>query len=145
MIAGAAGIVLFLVMFLDWYGVSAEGFGVDISVGGNAWEVFSLIDLILFLVAAVAIAQAVLRATGNMPTGLPAPPAMIVAGAGALAVLLILFRLIVSPVDTDGLDGVDVSRKIGIFLGLIAAGAITFGGYTAMKEREEGTAPPPAA
>ena len=52
---------------------------------------------------------------------LPQPPGLIIAGAGAFAVLLILFRLIVIPDGDVDVDGVDFSRKIGIFLGLIAA------------------------
>jgi predicted dienelactone hydrolase len=37
-----------------------------------------------------------------------------------------------------------VSRKIGVFLGLIAAAGVAFGGYTAMNERGSGTGPPAA-
>ena len=55
--------------------------------------------------------------------------------------LLILFRLIVIPDGDVDVDGVDFSRKIGIFLGLIAAAGITFGGWTAMNERASGQAP----
>ena len=39
-------------------------------------------------------------------------------------------------------DAIDFSRKIGVFLGLIAAGGIAYGGYTAMNERASGAAPP---
>ncbi len=137
MIAGVAGLLLFLFMFISWYGI--DGF----DGGFNAWESFGFIDILLFLVAALAIAQAVLRATGKMPTGLPVPPATIVAIAGAVAVVLILFRLIFTPGDEDvfGVE-IDITRKIGIFLGLLAAAGVAFGGYTAMNEREKGEAPP---
>lgn len=144
MIAGASGVALFIFMLLPWYGVSADvkGIGSLGSVNVNAWESFSFIDLLLFLAAAVAVGMAVARAMGAMPSGLPAPPGMIVAGAGGLAVLLILFRILNTPGEDLSGIGVNVGRKIGIFLGLIAAGGITFGGWTAMNERASGEAPP---
>ncbi len=85
----------------------------------------------------MAIGLVVARAANAMPD-LPQPPGLIVAAAGAFAVLLILFRLIVVPDGDVDVDGVDFSRKIGIFLGLIAAAGITFGGWTAMNERASG-------
>jgi len=138
MVAAVSGVALFIVMFLPWYGVSAGGLSLNV----NAWESFSFIDILLLLVALLAIGLALARATGNLPADLPAPAGLIVAGAGALALLLILFRLLNTPGDDlSGVDGVDIGRKIGIFLGLIAAGGITFGGYTAHTERASGKAP----
>ena len=82
---------------------------------------------------------------GNIPGGLPAPPGMIVAIAGAVALVLILFRILSLPGPDIDIEGVDFGRKIGIFLGLIAAGGITFGGYTAMNERAGSAGAAPAA
>ena len=142
MIAGVAGLLLLLFMFLNWYGVDVDVAGISTGLGdANAWESFSFIDLLLFLAAAVAIAVTVARALGALPA-LPMPPGQIVAIAGAIAVLLILFRLIFPP--DFGVDGFDVGRKFGIFLGLLAAAGIAFGGYTAMNERDSGEAPPAA-
>ena len=106
----------------------------------SAWEAFGFIDILLFLVLAVALGLVVARAADAMPD-LPQPPGLIIAAAGAFAVLLILFRLIVVPDGNVDVDGVDFSRKIGIFLGLIAAAGITFGGWTAMNERASGEFP----
>ena len=49
---------------------------------------------------------------------------------------LILFQLICTPgVDTGGIDiDIDLGRKIGIFLGLIAAAGIAYGGWRAGNE-----------
>ena len=138
MIAGVSAIALFLFMLLPWYGASAS-FGGG-SVNGSAWKVFSFIDILLLLVIIVAVGLVVARAMDAMPE-LPQPPGLIIAGAGAFAVLLILFRLIVIPDGDVDVGGVDFSRKIGIFLGLIAAAGITFGGWTAMNERASGQAP----
>jgi len=140
MIAGVGGLLLFLFMFLNWYG--AEPDGVE-PVAGNAWELFSLIDLLLFLAALLAVAVAVARAAGKLPE-LPIPPDQIVAIAGAVAVVLVLFRLIFTPGDGEEVAGVEleVTRKLGVFLGLLASAAIAFGGYAAMNERASGEAPP---
>ena len=100
----------------------------------------------LFLCALVAIAVAVMRANGSVPE-MPWPPGMVVASAGALATVIILFRIIVpgdGPLDElAGIAGVDpdATRKIGAFIGLIAAGAMAYGGYTAINERASGVAP----
>jgi hypothetical protein len=144
MVAGVSAVALFIFMFFPWYGIKTEfeGLGDIEGANGNAWEVFSFIDILLFLVVVVTIGMVLARAAGAMPSNLPAPAGTIVAAAGALAVLLILFRLISAPDPDITGDAVDLSRKIGIFLGLIAALGITFGGYTAMNERTTGQAPP---
>ena len=140
MIAGVSAIALFVFMLLPWYGVSASFGGVGISDSASAWEAFGFIDILLFLVLAVALGLVIARAADAMPD-LPQPPGLIIAAAGAFAVVLILFRLIVVPDGNVDVDGVDFSRKIGIFLGLIAAAGITFGGWTAMDERASGKFP----
>jgi hypothetical protein len=138
LIAGISGLVLLIDLWFDWYGVKFSGAGgvlqgVNIGASGNAWEIFSLIDIILFLVSLLAIGLAVLRGMNRVPDT-PWPTGTIVAGAGGLAVLLILFRLIDSPIDTHGVPNIDVSRKFGIFLGLIAAAGVAYGGWRAMQE-----------
>ncbi len=144
--AAVSGAALLLFMFLPWYGVG--GGSVDVpggdsistpGVNANAWEVLSYIDILLFLIAVVAIGLVVARAADALPAGLPAPPGTILLAAGALAVLLILFRILSVP--GPDVEGFEIGRKIGIFLSLIAAGGIAFGGHTASKERTSGAAP----
>ena len=145
MIAGAGGLVLLISLFLSWYGIEVEGVPGIEGANLNAWESFGFIDLLLFLAAAAAIAQAVIRAMG-VDLNLPAPLAQIIAIVGAAALLLVIFRLLVTP-EADALfgAGIDLTRKFGIFVGLIGAAAIAFGGFTAMRERAGGEAPPAAA
>ncbi len=126
MVAGVSGLLLFVFMFVAWYDI---GF-----IGLNAWQAFSLVDLLLFLVVAAAVALPLLRAAGAMPALPPATPGRIVAVAGALAFVVVLGRLLVPPFATD--------REIGVFLGLLATAGIAFGGYTAARERTTGAAPP---
>ena len=143
MIAGVSGAVLILFMLiLDWWGYDEESIG---SVGFSAFEWMSFLDIVLFLIGALAVAAAVARAAGAMPSDLPQPPGLIVAAAGALAVLIILFRILIpgdGPAGVGDLIELDSTRKLGAFLGLIAAGGIAFGGWTAMNERASGQAPP---
>ena len=138
-IAGAAGIALLLIMFIfGWFSYGEGAF----SASGNAWETMELIRFIILLAALAGIALAVVSASNtqvNMPVALSA----ITAGLGILAVLLIIFRIISPPdfgigdiADATGQD-FDVGRDIGVFLGLIAAAAVAYGGWKAMEE--EGT------
>lgn len=134
-IAGASGIALLLIMFIfDWFTVEAAG-GLGPSFGGNAWDTMEIIRFILLLTALAAIALAVVSATQSkvdMPVALSA----ITAGLGILSVVLIIFRII-SPPDGGVGDLIDVGRAIGVFLGLIAAAGVAYGGYLAMQD--EGT------
>jgi hypothetical protein len=137
-IAGGSAVLLFIFMFFDWFKVDVDGGNglFSLSVGGNAWEAFSTIDIILMIVILAAVAVAVIRisdAVFEPPFSLNAAVAIL----GGIAVLLILYRIIDPPGDTGGVPGVDISPAIGIFLGLIAAAGITYGGYRAMQE--EGT------
>jgi hypothetical protein len=137
LIAGIAGLVLLIDLWFKWYGVKVSAGGAlqnfSIGVSANAWESFGFIDIILFLVALIAIGVAVLRALDRLPD-MPYSPAALVTGAGGLALLLILYRTIDTPVDTHGVNGIDVTRKFGLWLGLLSAAAITYGGWRAMQE-----------
>lgn len=162
MIAAVSAILLLLIMFIfDWFG---NDFG-----GANAWESFSVIDIILFITIIVAIGLAVMAANAQT-VDLPVAGSALVAGLGILSVLLILFRIIDVPdfggagaaleeAEALGIDtgGAEIGRKIGVFLGLIAAGGIAYGGYRSMQEegtsfgaqgdrlqnRDAGSSPPP--
>lgn len=149
LVAAGSAAALFIFMFLPWYSgkasISVPGGG-EFSASDNAtaWEAFSTIDVLLCVVVLLAIAMLAARAAAAIPANLPAPPGLIVAAAGAMAVLLILYRLIDAPgageVSGAGID-LDIDRKLGIFLGLLAAAGISYGGYTAARERPTGEAP----
>jgi hypothetical protein len=146
LIAGVSGLALLVVMFLPWYGVDFNFGGVSDSETVNAWEVFSWIDILLFLAALAAVGSAVVKlADVDLPD---VPVAAIVAGLGAVAVLLVVYRVI----DTPGPDipqiienNIDFGRKFGLFLGLIAAGGVAYGGYRQMSEAPQPAQPAPPA
>ncbi len=118
-IAGISGVALFVVMFLPW-------FGVDATV--NAWEAFDFIDVVLMLAVISGVGMAAL-AVAQSNVQLPVAASAITAGIGIVGALVVLYR-IVDPVG-------DADRKIGLYLGLIAAVAVAAGGWLAMQE--EGT------
>ncbi len=135
-VAAAAAVLLFILMFFDWYSVSVSvgPFG-DVGGGLSAWQAFDFVDIYLFIVILAAIGLAVLTATERSPA-LPVTASVIVTALASLGALFVLYRLLDTPIG-DVPDGVDVGRKIWAFLGLIAVAAIAYGGYLSM--REEGT------
>jgi hypothetical protein len=135
-IAAGAAVLLFILMFFDWYSVSVNAGPLGaFSVGGSAWQAFDFIDIYLMIVILAAIGLAVVTATERTPA-LPVTASVIVTALAGLGTILVLYRLIDTPVG-DVPDGVDVSRTVWAFLGLVAIAAITYGGYLSM--REEGT------
>jgi hypothetical protein len=137
-----AAILLFVLMFFGWYGVAwkngSESLGGVITsvAGGNAWQTLEVLPLFLMLAIAVAVGAALLRLSGS--DWKPAiPPGVAVCVLGLLAALGIVGRMI-SPPDLGGEGvGYNVSLELGIFLALIAALGIVYGGWRAMAE--EGT------
>jgi hypothetical protein len=126
-VAGASGLALLLVMFLPWFGgdqlVDLPGVGTVTAESENsdAWESFALIDLVLFAAAAVAISYALTEL----------PPPIVLTVLGTVAVALVFIRIVSPPDLGDLVAGVDASvgRRIGVFLGLLAAGGVAAAGY----------------
>ena len=128
-------------MFFTWFGVEvsgAGGFSGSVpGAGGSAWDALDFIPIILVITIIAALAVATLRLTDSTYEP-PVSMNAVVAALGGLSVLLILFRIIDPPsFGSFGGVSVDGTLEIGIFLGLIAAAGIAYGGYVAMKE--EGT------
>jgi hypothetical protein len=137
-IAAIGGVLLFILLFFDWYDVSiSTGIAGIGSIGGgiSAWDAFDVIDIYLLITALVAVGLAVLTATQRTPA-LPVTASVVTAAVGAIATLLILYRIIATP-GGDLPSSVDVSPTFWAFAGLVAAAGVTYGGYLSM--REEGT------
>jgi hypothetical protein len=140
LIAGVSGIALFVFMFFSWFGVDSPGEiqvpgGFQLGVEGSvdAWEAFDFIDIVLLLAVVGGVGLMVLAAAQSN-VQLPVAASAIAAGLGILATLLVLYRVIDPP---DIVEGLDTTRKVGVFLGLIASAGIAIGGWMAMQE--EGT------
>jgi hypothetical protein len=137
-IAGGSAILLFIFMFFEWFGVEVTGVGgFSGSVpgeGGSAWDALDFIPIVLLIAIVAALVLAGLRLTDSAYEP-PVPMSTIVTVLGVISVLLILFRIVFPPSFGDfGGVSVDATLSLGIFLGLIAAGGIAFGGYSTMKE-----------
>jgi len=137
-IAGGSAILLFIFMFFEWFGVEVTGVGgFSGSVpgeGGSAWDALDFIPIVLLIAIVAALVLAGLRLADSAYEP-PVPMSVVVAVLGAVSVLLIVFRIVVPPsFGSFGGVSVDATLSLGIFLGLIAAGGIAFGGYSTMKE-----------
>jgi hypothetical protein len=133
-IAGVSAILLFIFMFFDWFTASASNGLFSVSVGGSAWDALDVIPIILLIAIVAAVGVAVVRLSDAVFEPSISINA-VVSILGAISFLLILYRII-SPPDS-GISEVSVDPALGIFLSLIAAAGITYGGYRAMQE--EGT------
>jgi hypothetical protein len=137
-VAGVSAVLLFIFMFFDWFSVEVSGgsgvFTASAVAGGSAWDALDFIPIVLIVTILAAIGVAVLRLTDSAFEP-PISANAVVAVLGGVSVLLILFRIVDAPGggSVPGLS-VDVSPAIGIFLGLLAAAGITYGGYRAMQE-----------
>jgi hypothetical protein len=130
-VAGIGGLALFVFLFFDWFGGGAEVSGSLVNgtatlshPGISGWDALAdLPGFLIILSGASGIALAYLAAAGQR-VNIPARRGAVTALLGALAVLLILWRMVAgSP-----------TLKIGVFLGLAAAIAITAGALMALGE-----------
>lgn len=123
LIAAGGGVVLFVSLFLNWF------------LEASAWEIFDLTDILLAVLALLAIAVGGSTAAGN-PVGVP--PAALSTGG-----LVGLGMVVTYVFEAD-------ERGFGIFLSLLAVIAIIVGalglarGAAAPTSRTP-SAPPPAS
>jgi hypothetical protein len=134
LIAGAGGVLLIISLFLDWVsGVTLPAANISVG-GGNAFDVFSGMDIIMLIVGIAAIGLA--GAAALEASGLPANAAL---GVSVLGLITFGWAL--------GWDLEFSDAGIGAWLGLVAAAAIAYGGFQASQESVSTTPPPrtPAA
>jgi hypothetical protein len=141
-IVGAGAVAFFIILFLfKWYGVSSNVgavSGLNLNVSRSGWDTFTNSRWIWIITIIVGLGSVVLVAT-QRKLELPLQPGVIVAGLGALSTVLILYRIVHHPTANASFGSfhASVGIKLGIWLGLIAAMALTYGGYLQMQE--EGT------
>jgi hypothetical protein len=124
MIAGIAGVVLLVSLFLDWVSgitITNPVTGASISGGGgSAFDVFSAMDIIMLIVAVVAIAWAVAPAAGQT---VPPQSGLII---GLLGVAIVGFTL--------GFVLETSDAGIGAWLGFVASIALTYGAFESNRQ-----------
>jgi len=140
LIAAVGGIVLLIVLlFVNWYSAGAEvttPLG-SVSVEGDfgAWDgqgfLGTIANLIILAAAIAAVGLAILTATSRT-VALPVAASALTAGLGIAAVVMVALRMLFQPGPNALID-----LKFGIWLALISAAVVAYGGWEAMKE--EGT------
>ena len=133
-LAGVAGLVLILVMFLfAWFTIDLPNVN-----GFDAFDAFD--DWVNIILVFTAFAGMSLAVFGGGVSRLPVSLSVLTTVLGAISALIVLIYLISPPgVPTFGEAAVEVElgRKIGVWLGLISAIGVAVGGYLTMQE--EGT------
>ncbi|MET0687047.1 MAG: hypothetical protein ABW060_17135 [Solirubrobacteraceae bacterium] len=122
LVAGAGGFALLASMFLHWYGLALPG-GPEVT----AWQAFSVLDVVLALLALVPFALVFTQATRDSPA-LPVLFSVLTACAGAIAALLILYRIANQPGPNDV-----VEVEAGAWLAFLAAVVVAAGGWASMR------------
>jgi hypothetical protein len=129
-VIGGSGIALFIFSFFPW-------FGVDTPIGSyseNGWStVFSLLAILIGVAMVVVV---LLPAFGVELPELGMPWSQILFIAGIVAAVLCLLQLLIG----NSTAGFDLDRKIGVFLGLLAAIGLAAGGF--LRKQEGDTAAP---
>lgn len=113
-VAGAAGVVLLVSLFLDWYD------------GDSAWESLAVLDVILALLALSAMAIPVVTAAYRVPA-LPLAHQSLTVLAGSGVLLLVVGRVLNLPGDAT-------ERDLGLWLALAATLGVVGGALLAMRD-----------
>ncbi len=137
-LAAVSGVALIASLFLPCYEGGFDGFG-GYSGGDpvfTAWEAFAVLDVVFaiggLLGAAVLVVTASQR-TPALPVALQATGVLV----GTIVTALVLYRLI----DVPGLETgsaaeayTDEQRRVGLWLGVLAALGLTAGSFLAMRD-----------
>jgi hypothetical protein len=115
-IVGACGVLILVALFAPWYG----------NPSSSAWEAFTILDVILALLALAALSVPLVTATHRVPA-VPLAIESLTALFGSIGVLLVVIRVLNLPDDLHG-------REWGLWLGLVAALGIAGGALVAMRD-----------
>jgi hypothetical protein len=121
-VAGVAGAVLLLSLFLEWYTVRGRAEGL------TAWGAFSFVDLLTALVALLGIGLAASQVVGRGPA-LPVAVAVVTTTLGLAATLLVLYRILNQPGPNDA-----IGVGAGAWLGLAACLGVFLGAWLALSD-----------
>jgi hypothetical protein len=134
-LAGIAGLVLFLTMFLfAWYGFDLPAGAPDI----NGFDAFDAVgDWFNIILVLAAFAGMELAVFGSGSERIPISMSVVTTVLGGIGTIILLIYVI-SPPDAptfgEAAPEIDLSREFGVWLGLISLIALTVGGYMTMQE-----------
>jgi hypothetical protein len=130
-IMGLGGVAVLSTMFLDWYEVGDTGlpaFGDEFWF--NAWEAFTILDVLMALAALMAITAFVL--TASQPTAaVPLALASLTTLVAIVTLVLVVIRVI-SPPDLG--PDLEVTRHSGVWLGLVATAVLVAGCLVSIRD-----------
>jgi hypothetical protein len=139
-IASISALLLFAFMFFHWFGVKAVNtsnllFAIQsIEPGRNAWEALDYIPTVLLITILATLAVMVLRLTNSLRKD-SLPVNAVVAILGLASMLLIFYRIIDPPIfNVEPTITFEGAVQLPIFLALVAAAGIAYGGFRAMRE-----------
>ena len=132
LMAGAGAIVLLVSTFLTWYTPTGRAEGLD------AWQAFSIVDLLLGVVGVLGLALAIAQVVGRGPA-LPVAIAVATAVLGVVGIVLVAYRIVNQPGPNDAL-----SVSGGAYLGLVSVAAVALGAWGALSDERPRPADPPA-
>jgi hypothetical protein len=154
LIALAGAVALFVLLFLDWFGVEATA-GPAIQGGllrgalhTTGWSALGwLLVVLLVLAMAMAVALAVVTA-GERAVAQMVAVAVLTTVIGGLAAFVLLLRLITQPGLGIGLENALVDVKPVAWLGFLCVLAIPAGGWVTLADErtdapESAYTPPP--
>ena len=118
-ITAISGVVLLVSLFAPWYAA-------DELPATSGFESLALLDIVLALVAAGAVALWIITAAQQLPA-VPLAVNVLLCLAGLLAVVLVLIRTLDLPGDAS-------SREWGLWLGVAGALGIVVGSLIAMRD-----------
>ena len=114
-----AGVALLVSLFAPWYGAE------DVPAT-SGFESLAVLDIVLALIAAVAVALLIITAAQRLPA-VPVAFNTLVVFSGLLAVVLVVIRALVLPDDAS-------AREWGLWLGLAGALGIVAGSLIALRD-----------
>ena len=118
-IAAISGIALLVSLFVPWYGA-------DDARTSSGFESLAILDVVLALIAAAAVALLLVTATQRLPA-VPIAFSVFLCLGGLLGVVLVLIRVLDLPGDAS-------AREWGLWLGLASAIGIVVGSLVAMRD-----------
>jgi hypothetical protein len=139
-ITAISGVALLASLFAPWYGAE------DVPAT-SGFESLAVLDIVLALVAAGAVALWIITAAQSLPA-VPLTVNTLLCISGLLAVVVVVIRVLVLPNDAD-------AREWGLWLGLASSLGIVVGSLIAMRDERQSKpgrptdlsgrpAPPPA-
>jgi hypothetical protein len=136
LVAAIGGAVLLIaLLFLNWYSVAGvPGQAGDLGAWDDQGFLGTLANLIILAAAVTALGLAVVTATSRT-VAMPVATGALTTALGALATLMVVLRLIFQPdIEILGFKVAETNLQFGVFVALVSALAVTYGGWQSMQE-----------